>query len=263
MPFTFWQAALLTVYVVYLDESGNLGSFRNDQDHFVIGGIAVHEGQIRRLSDRLNSIQSAFFPEISIPLKFHATDINSGRGRFRTISASDRQQLLDAVYAVIADSLYPHAVLFATAIHISAVESAEQALRDTIEDITQRINTFLVRLHRSGNTQKSLLVIDRSDETEGKYRSLISDFRTSGTSHGYLGNIVDIPYFSQSGDTRLLQLADFVAYAVFRYYERGDSQFLNKVFTPFDGRMKDAKRDGLKHIIRSTEECACMACSWR
>ena len=33
------------------------------------------------------------------------------------------------------------------AIHISAVESAEQALRDTFEDITQRINTFLVRLH--------------------------------------------------------------------------------------------------------------------
>ena len=77
------------------------------------------------------------------------------------------------------------------------------------------------------------------------------------------GTSLTFPYFSQSGDTRLLQLADFVAYAVFRYYERGDSQFLNKVFTRFDGRMKDAKRDGLKHIIRSTEECACMACSWR
>ena len=66
--------------VVYLDESGNPGSFRNNQDHFVIGGIAVHEGQIRQLSDRLDAIESRFFPDISIPLKFHATDINSGRG---------------------------------------------------------------------------------------------------------------------------------------------------------------------------------------
>ena len=251
------------MYIVYLDESGNPGSFRNDQDHFVIGGIAVHEGQIRRLSDRLDNIQTQFFPEISIPLKFHATDINSGRGRFRNIPAIDRQLLLDSLYEVIAESLYPHAVLFATAIHITAVVSAEQALRDTFEDITQRINTFLTRLHRSGNTQKSLLVIDRSDETEGKYRTLISDFRTSGTSYGYLGNIVDIPYFSQSGDTRLLQLADFVAYAVFRYYERDDRQFLDKIFARFDGRTKDSERDGLKHIIATTERCSCMACGWR
>ena len=251
------------MYVVYLDESGNPGAFRNNQDHFVIGGIAVHEGQIRGLSEDIDRIQSEFFPEISIPLKLHATDINSGHGRFRKLPVNDRQRLLDAVYAVIAGSPYPSSVLFATAIHITAVKGPEQALRDTFEDITQRINTFLVRMHRSGNPQKSLLIIDRSDETEGKYRSLISDFRTSGTNYGYIGNIVDIPYFSQSGDTRLLQLADFVAYAVFRHYERDDSRFLNKIFDRFDGRTRDSERDGLKHIIQTSEPCLCVACSWR
>ena len=251
------------MYVVYLDESGNPGSFRNNQDHFVIGGIAVHEGQIRQFSDRLDAIQSRFFPDISIPLKFHATDINSGRGRFRDISDFDRQTMLDDVYEAISESTFPYSVLFATAIHITAVTSPEQALRDTFEDIAQRINTFMVRLHQRGNTQKALLVIDRSNETEGKYRSLISDFRASGTSFGYLGNIVDIPYFSQSGDTRLLQLADFVAYAVFRYYERDDSRFLDKILPRFDGRARDSGQDVLKHIIQAAERCPCVACDWR
>ena len=251
------------MYVVYMDESGNPNGWNNNQDHFVIGGIAIHEGQIRRLSSRLDQIQSEFFPEITLPLKFHATDINTGHDRFRKLAAADRQRLLDAVYSVMADERYPHAVLFATAIHITAVASAEQAFRDTFADITQRINTFLVRLHRGGNPQKALLIIDRSEGTEGKYRTLISDFRTSGTSHGYLGNIVDIPYFSQSNETRLLQLADFVAYAVFRYYERNDSQFLDRILTQFDGRSRDSERDGLKHIIQTSEACSCVACSWR
>ena len=251
------------MYVVYLDESGNPGGWNNNQDHFVIGGIAVHEGQITRLGDRLDQIQSEFFPEISLPLKFHATDISSGHGRFRSLAAIDRRRLLDEVYAVMAAERYPHAILFATAIHITAVVSPEQALRDTFADITQRINTFLVRLHKSSNPQKALLIIDRSEGTEGKYRTLISDFRTSGTSYGYLGNIVDIPYFSQSSETRLLQLADFVAYAVFRYYERNDNQFLDQVLTRFDGRSRESERDGLKHIIQTSDACTCVACSWR
>ena len=251
------------MYIVYLDESGDPNGWNSNQDHFVIGGIAVHEGQIRRLSARLDQIQSEFFPEISLPLKFHATDINTGHDRFRDLTDVNRQRMLGAVYRVMANERYPHVVLFATAIHITAVDSPEQALRDTFEDITQRINTFLVRLHKSGNPQKALLIIDRSQSTEGRYRTLISDFRASGTSYGYLGNIVDIPYFSQSSETRLLQLADFVAYAVFRYFERNDSQFLDQILTRFDGRSRESERDGLKHIIQTSEACSCVACSWR
>ena len=79
------------------------------------------------------------------------------------------------------------------------------------------------------------------------------------TWDGYLSNIVDIPYFSQSEDTHLLQLADFCAYAVFRYYERGGDQFLNKVIHRFDRRSRDFHGlDGLKNITAC--QCDCLAC---
>ena len=251
------------MYVIYLDESGDPNGWKRKQNHFVIAGIAVHEGQISSLGDLLDDIQAKYFPDISFPIKFHATDINGGSERFRRLGKSERQQMLDDVYDAIAQIQYPRAVLFATAIHVSAVTSPEQSLSDTFEDIVQRVNTFLVRLHHQGNPQKGLLIIDRNQTTEPRYLTLISDFKREGTRHGYLGNIVDIPYFSQSGDTRLLQLADFCAYAVFRYYERGDSQFLDKIMPQFDGRSKDSPRDGLKHIIQTAAPCECVACSWR
>ncbi len=249
------------MYVIYLDESGTPNGWNNNQDHFVIGGIAIHESHIQQLSEAINKVQTKYFPDISVPIKFHATDINSGANRFRReLTKPQLQMLLNEVYDIIANAEYQDVVLFGTAMHITSVHNSEQALRDTFEDMVQRINTFLVRLNRAGDTQNGLLIIDRASYTETKYRTLISEFRQSGTQYGYLGNIVDIPYFSQSEDTRLLQLADFCAYAVFRYYERGDDQFLNKILHRFDRRSVDFHGvDGIKHI--TARQCNCLACS--
>lgn len=248
------------MYVVYLDESGDPNGWNNNQNHFILGGLAVHEGQIGRVSTLLDEIQAEFFPEISIPLKFHAVDLYNGRERFRNLTEPVRQELLDAIYDALGAIHYPQVNLFATAMHISAVADADQSLRATFEDVVQRVNAFLARLHRQGNPQKGMLIIDRSQSTESRYRTLIAQFRASG---GNIGNIADIPYFSQSSETRLLQLADFCAYAVFRYYERSDASLLNKILSGFDRPSRDEPPDGLKHIIRPSIPCDCLACSWQ
>lgn len=251
------------MYVVYLDESGDPNGWNNNQNHFILGGLAVHEGHIGRVSTLLDEIQSEFFPEISIPLKFHAVDLYNGRERFRNLTEERRQELINAIYHALGSLHYPQVNLFATAMHISAVSDADQSLRDTFEDVVQRVNTFLVRLHNQGNPQKGMLIIDRSQSTEHRYRTLIAQFRASGTRYGYIGNIADIPYFSQSSETRLLQLADFCAYAVFRYYERDDDSLLSKILNGFDRRPASSAPDGLKHIIRPTVPCRCLACFCR
>ena len=158
------------MYLIYLDESGNPNGWTH-QDHFVIGGVAVHEGQVQRLNDKLDAIQSDFFPNIYVPLNFHAVDIRSGNGRrFRRMVRPVREGLLEAVYDGIADIPHPGVVPFATAIHISAVVSAEQAIRDTFEDVLRRVNAFLTQLNRA-EPQHGLLVIDRSQFTESPVQS--------------------------------------------------------------------------------------------
>lgn len=246
------------MYLLYLDESGDPNGW-HDQNHFALGGVAVYEGQIYNLTKQMNGIQASFFPDISVPIAFHTTDVRQGKGRFRKISKKERQRILDEICQLIASTRFPNLILFATAMHISAVKDHEQVLHDTFQDICQRFNTLLMRQYKLGYPEKGLLIIDRAHQD--RYRTLLANFQRSGTDYGYLGNVVDIPYFASRHDTRMLQLADFCAHSVFRYYERGDANYFNKILPRFDRRMPRAPPDGLKHITK--KDCSCEACSWR
>lgn len=246
------------MYLLYLDESGDPTSWEI-QNHFVIGGVAIHEGQVYQLTRQLDAIQAGFFPGITVPIPFHAADIRTGHGRFRGIDLDSRLRLLDDVYQVISTARFPNLIVFATSMHISAAQNAGQVLRDTFEDVCERFNKMLVRQFNLGHPDKGLLIIDRAHEQ--RYRELLAQFHSAGTTHGYLGNIVDIPYFAGRRDTRMIQLADFCAHAVFRYYENRDTTYFNQVLPRFDRRIPRHPPDGLKHITQ--DPCSCEACSWR
>ena len=133
------------MYLFYIDESGIPRGW-DSQDNFVLGGVAIHEGQIRSLSEGLNNVQGRFFPDISVPIEFHAQHLSSGKGRYRKMTHQQRTDILNSTYDVIVNARFPNLIVFITAIHVSAVTSHSQALRDCLEDICERFNTFLVRI---------------------------------------------------------------------------------------------------------------------
>ncbi len=248
------------MYLLYLDESGTPDGWRSqDQKHFAIGGVAVHEGQVYGLTKQLDEIQERYFPGLRVSIVFHAADIRNGKDKFRTLSPTRRQELLNDLYQCILTTRFPNLIAFATVMHESAAGSPDETLHDTFQDVCQRFNTFLVRQYNFGYKDKGVLVIDRAHED--RYRQLIADFRRHGTDHGYLGNVVDIPFFARSRDTRMIQFADLCAYAVFRYYESSDDTYFKNVLPHFDRRAPQHPPDGLKHITR--EQCDCIACGWR
>jgi Protein of unknown function (DUF3800) len=55
-----------------------------------------------------------------------------------------------------------------------------------------------------------------------------------------------VPLFLDSKASRLIQLADIVAYAVFRYYEKGDNRFFPIIQSRFDS--EGSVKHGL-HVI--------------
>jgi len=245
------------MYLFYLDESGDPASW-DQNDNFVLAGVAIHEGQVRRLSDRLNDVQHKFLPGITIPIELHAQHIHGGKGRFRQMAPADRIAMLEAVYDVIARAGFPNLIAFMTAIHVSAVTSGSQALRDCLEDICQRFNTFLVRQFNAGYKDKGLLIMDKSGR-ESRVREFMAEFERDGTQRGYLGNIMDVPYFADSAHTRMLQMADFLAFAGGRYFNSSDRTYLDKVLGRIDRRTAQGELVGLKHIVASSHRCACIA----
>lgn len=222
------------MYLFYMDESGDPSAWEK-QGNFILAGIAVHEGQIRRLSGELSAVQHGFFPDIRVPLEFHAQHIFSGKGRFRGMACQQRTDLLRAAYCVIANAGFPNLIAFISAIHVSAVASPFQALHDCLEDICERFNAFLVRQFRAGYPDKGLLIMDRSGR-ESRVRELMSGFVEQGTARGYLGNIVDVPYFADSKHTRMLQLVDLVAFAGGKYFNSNNDTLLQKILPRVDRR---------------------------
>jgi len=245
------------MYLFYVDESGVLRGW-TEQDNYILAGVAIHEGQVRHFSQALDDIQESYFPTISVPMELHAQHIAKGKGRFRKLTKEERAALLDAAYSVFENAYFPNLICFVTAIHLSAVGTPQQAFRNCLEDIAQRFNTFLVRQFKAGHPDKGLLIMDRSGRDQ-QVRDLLAEFSRHGTSHGYLGNIVDVPYFASSSSTRMLQLADLLAYAGHRYFNHNDLTYLNRVIGRIDRRSPKGDRVGLKHIIGKSHNCSCIA----
>ncbi len=111
------------MYLLYMDESGDPGQFTKGQNTFVLGGLAVHEGQVRILTDRMNAMQEAFFPGIKLAIPFHATELRAGKGCFDKMPAEKRNKIFDAIYDIISSMRFPYLLTFATAIDISSVEN--------------------------------------------------------------------------------------------------------------------------------------------
>ena len=245
------------MYLFYIDESGNPNGW-DTQDNFILGGVAVHEGQIRGISDKVDQLQQDIFPDIKIPIEFHAQHVHSGKGRYRKETPERRQEVLDSICDIIVKTRFPSLIAFVTAIHVSAVKDHSQVMRDCLEDICERFNTFLVRQYKNGYPDKGLLIIDRSGR-DAQIREIMLKFEAQGTTHGYLGNIVDVPYFADSRHTRMLQLADMVAFAGGRYFNSGDDALLRKILPRIDRRSASGDRVGLKHIVGSGHKCSCIA----
>lgn len=246
------------MYILYVDESGDPDSW-SDQDHFVLAGVAVFEGEITRLSRAVDRVQENFFPTARLPIEFHASRIFSGKGRWGSMHRHQRMDLLKNVYSVVRRKRFPDMILFGTAVHISYPATPEEALRAAFEDICGRFNIFFVRQFNAGHPSKGLLVLDRKGEaSDARYREMLNVIRLAGVRLGYIRNIVDIPYSAQSHHSRLIQLADFVAYAIYRYYDRGDRSFLDIILDRFDRRSPSWGPEGLSHLIRVP--CRCIAC---
>ncbi len=246
------------MYFLYLDESGDFNNWKVNRN-FVIAGVAIHEGQIEKYSHELEELQIEFFPGLRIMVPFHGSQIYAGKEFFSGIATENRMELLDRLYGVIGNSQFPHLLLFGTVLDITRAESPAKDLNTVFSDIMIRFNSFLNRQFDVKKPNKGLIVIDQAHEE--RYRELFHEFRNQGTSYGSIRNIVDIPYFARSKDTRMLQLADLVAYSLFRLYQNDDSAFYNKIKHKFDRRDLTTQIDGLKHLI--SIPCKCEACSSR
>ena len=125
------------------------------------------------------------------------------------------------------------------------------------EDLCSRFDRYLQRLRANGDRQWGLLILDKSAH-ETTLQQMAVEFWTLGTQWGVIRNLADTPLFVDSRVSRVIQLADHVAYAVFRRYQSGDAQYFDRIAAKFDA--EDGIIHGLAHKEISNTQCMCIAC---
>jgi hypothetical protein len=247
------------MYLLYVDESGNPHS--DTDGHFVLGGLAVFERQAYYLSRDVDRLQRRLFPDHEGYLPFHASEITGRRKFWRSQSPEKRAQTIAELGKVIAKSNHPGVVLLASAVERRSDLPGEELVKRATEDLCRRFDLFLMRRHHEFNDPQRGLLILADSKFSGRSRSWVKDFRDLGTKWGVVRNLCDIPFFAGPEETRLLQLADYVAHAVFRQHERADASWLNPIAHRFD--QAGGILNGVGHIRHSRALCDCPGCKTR
>jgi hypothetical protein len=254
-PGCLFLRAFPIMYLLYLDDSGSVQN--PDDRHIVLAGLAVFERQPHWFSEKLDAIARRVWPESPATLEFRGADILNGKKHWRGVEKDLRQSAYREALGILGASRHVH--VFAAAIHKGAV-SPDDPMEFAFEQICNRFDRFLGRLHANGDTQRGLIILDESSY-ETSLQALARDFRTTGHRWGQLYNLSDVPLFVDSKATRMIQYADLVAHAVRRYFERGDSTYFD-LFSPRLDAVGGVVH-GLVHYTPQTAACNCHSCRQR
>ena len=221
------------MYLLYVDDSG----FPQDpkQDYFVLGGVAVFERQVHWIGQELDKVVARFDDVSPRPMELHGSPMMNGREGWEAFSKPERIQAVKDALSVLERSM-PSTMAFCVAVRKAAIPGIDPVAW-AFEELSRRFDEFLKQLylaqqkrnrghnHVSLDAQRGLMIFDKST-METSLQGLAIQFRKTGHSTGLLRNLIEVPLFVDSRATRLVQLADLIAYSVFRYVERRDEQFL-------------------------------------
>ena len=206
--------------MLFVDESGTHGG----SHAFVLGGLAIHEDDASRLQQALDTLVIDHLERVPPNLdeyELHAAEMRNAKkpvgnkqgpvSVWARIPRQTRLALLEDAYKLVAsfrctNSKLPPA-LFGVVVdaHFRSDWNAIEKEQFAYEVLLNKFDVMLKTLRtREELPNRGLVVHDRRVIAAGRV--------------GQLRNLADVPLFSDSRATRLLQIADLVSYALFRRY---------------------------------------------
>ncbi|MDA4856092.1 DUF3800 domain-containing protein [Acinetobacter baumannii] len=217
------------MHLLYVDESGTVSD--PNQKHFVLSGISVPEKKTYWIEQDMNQIASRFDANDPYNMELHGSPMRAGNKEWRPFKQRERIQAIKDCLQLIADSRGDIRI-FASVVEQGA-HVQDDVINHSFMQIASRFDMFLGRLHSQNNTQRGIAIFDKSS-TEKSIQHLARTFRDTGHNYGQLRNFSEVPVFLDSKASRLIQLADLVAYAIFRKFEKNDPTFYSIIERCFD-----------------------------
>ncbi|STD71278.1 Protein of uncharacterised function (DUF3800) [Dermacoccus nishinomiyaensis] len=270
------------MYLMFVDESGTHG---HDAHAFVLGGLALHENDAAQLQSVLDELVIKHLGRVPVNLEeyeLHANEMRnakkpkgSAQGRTRiwaTVPRHTRLTLLEEAYASLATftpaTPEEEPWLFGVVLdrRFRTSSSPLQRERFAYEVLLNKFDVMLKRLRVDDDQpNRGLVIHDRRVVAEADIQSWVTEWRAAAGDVGQLRNLADVPLFTDSRATRLLQAADLVTYALYRRYATTpDTRYFDLLWPRFH-RDRDGTIHGLVHYTPSFGQgmCTCEACTAR
>jgi hypothetical protein len=220
------------MHLLYLDESGSVTD--PNQEYFVLAGVCVFERKTHWVEQELNTIASRFAPKNPYSIELHGSPMRSGRDGWKNFPLDDRLQAMKDALKFGVQNSYPNGIrLFGAVVKKSSLAGTDP-VEHAFEQLSSRFDLFLKRIYaKHQDAQRGIFLFDKSS-TEQRIQTLSREFKYSGHAWGKTKNIAEVPVFLDSKASRLIQLADLVAFALYRFHEHNDNSFYDIIKYCFD-----------------------------
>jgi hypothetical protein len=163
--------------------------------------------------------------------------MRAGRKEWRGIPRQIRESIIMEVLQIIVSDRGIR--LFASVIAKSAAKNMDIS-GDLFTQVASRFDMFLGRTYKhTGKAERGIAIFDKST-TELTIQRLSHAFTITGHQWGKrLNNFAEVPLFLDSKMSRSIQMADLIAYSIFRYFEYKDATYFSVIQNCFDADGKD------------------------
>lgn len=237
--------------LLYLDDSGSVYDKANKC--IVLGGVSVDEASVRWLSYELDKLALSIFPENPSSIEFHASEIYQGKIEpWKSMTKTERVATICKVLQVLKNA---HETTSVFAVAVDKKDFSHDEMLLAYERISQLFNNHLERDFEDPG--RGIIILDDTSYKTG-LQELAAEIRKTGNKKGSQNrSIIEIPMFVDSKASRIIQLADHIAYAVFRQYNADDGKYYKEI----ESRLlfKNGFCNSLAHIT-SNQDCRCHSC---
>lgn len=237
------------MYLLYIDDSGSIDD--TNTNFLVLAGISVFERQTHWIESKVTSIAARFAPAHPESIELHASPMRVGKDGWQHFEPSDRVQAVVDALNLLSDTQSKVRV-FAAVIEKSLLQTHE-IIPHAFEHLAVRFDGFLAarfQMTKGKDPQRGIVIFDKST-FEHSIQSLSFVFKHHGHANGRLRNFAEVPLFLDSKASRLIQLADMVAYWIFRRYQSLDDRGF-KLLAPYFHGIGGSKSGLYEYVSQET-----------
>lgn len=223
------------MYLSYVDESGK-PNMKDPEKDFVLIALTINEKSWNEVNEQICNLKKRYFPDCDIStIELHATDIMGHKRSFKNIPLKVRLNLYREIMEFVAGiECFINIVIVRKELLGRSIDVNQIAI-----ELLYRLSSFIKEKNCDGQTtnhkEYGLLIIDSvntnyDNKTKAKIR-FISDSPTCSDER----YVIEDPFFVNSGNRNILQLADCVAYCVRRKFRAiissdDDLEFFDDMF---------------------------------